>query len=210
MERPDPRDLPLAERIRRTIRFIVARRLYVPRNLVHVARFVWLKLTKPHIRTEGFVFIGPRVELYARRGYGRLTLGRWVVLGAGNAIRCHEGNVRIGHRAVFGQDNTINAHLDVEVGEDCLFADNIYICDFDHRFDDDDIPIRKQGIIKSPVEIGRDCWIGEKATILRGVTIGEGSVVASHSLVNRDMPERSITGGVPARVLKKRDEGRRS
>lgn len=192
-----------------TLRFIIARRLYLPRSLVHVARFVWLKLTKPHIRTEGFVFIGPRVELYARRGYGRLTLGRWVVLGAGNAIRCHSGNLRIGDKVTFGRENTINAHLDIEVGDDCLFADRIYVCDFDHRFDDPDLPIRKQGIVTSPVEIGAGCWIGEKATILRGVQIGEGSVIASHALVNRDVPARSIVGGVPARVLKKRDEGQR-
>lgn len=192
-----------------TLRFILARRLYLPRYLIHLLRFAWLKISKPHIRTEGFVFIGPRVELHARRGYGRLTLGRWVVLGAGNAIRCHEGNVRIGDKAVFGRDNTINAYLDVEIGSDCLLADDIYICDFDHRFDDLDTPIRKQGIVTSPVTIGPDCWIGEKATILRGVTIGEGSVVASHSLVNRDVPARAIVGGVPAKVLKKRDEGQR-
>ena len=193
----------------RTIRFVIANRLYLPRYLVHVLRFLWLKVSKPHIRTEGFVFIGPRVELSARRGYGRLTLGRWVVIGAGNAIRCHEGNIRIGDKVVFGQGNTINAYLDVEIGDDCLFADSIYICDFDHRFDDPDVPIRKQGIVTEPVRIGADCWIGEKATILRGVTIGDGSVVASHALVNRDVPPRSIVGGVPAKVLKKRDEGQR-
>jgi acetyltransferase-like isoleucine patch superfamily enzyme len=196
-------------RVARTVRFIVARRLYLPRYLVYLARFLWLKISKPHIVTEGFVFMGPRVELYARRGYGRLVLGRWVVIGEGNAIRCHEGNVRIGDKVVFGQNNTINAYLDVSIGDDCLLADSIYICDFDHRFEDLDMPIRKQGVVSSPVEIGRDCWIGEKATILRGVTVGEGSVIASHALVNRDVPARAIVGGVPARVLKKRDEGQR-
>lgn len=194
----------------RTIRFIRQRRLYLPRYLVYLFRFLRLKITKPHIRTEGFVFIGPKVELHARRGYSRLTLGRWVVLGKGNAIRCHEGNLRIGDKCVFGRDNTFNIYLDLEVGPDCIFADDIYVCDFDHRFDDPDIPIRKQGIVCSPVRIDGDCWIGEKATILRGVTVGEGSVIASHALVNRDVPPRSIVGGVPARVLKKRDEGQRT
>ena len=64
--------------------------------------------------------------------------------------------------------------------------------------------IKKQGIVKSPVVIGRDCWIGEKSTVLRGVTVGEGSIIASHALVNRDVPPRSIVGGVPAKVLKTR------
>jgi acetyltransferase-like isoleucine patch superfamily enzyme len=58
--------------------------------------------------------------------------------------------------------------------------------------------------VKSPVKIGENCWIGEKATILRGVTVGDGCVVASHALVNRDLPPSVVAGGVPARVLKRR------
>ena len=154
------------------------------------------------------MFIERGVELYARKGHGRLTIGRWSYFGSGNHIRCHEGNLRIGEKCVFGKDNTFNCYLDIEIGSDCIFADWIYVCDFDHRFDDLEIPIRKQGIVKSPVRIGDDCWIGEKVTVLRGVTVGAGSVVASHALVNRDLPPRSIAGGVPARVLKRRDRGR--
>ncbi len=133
-----------------------------------------------------------------------MTIGRWCWIGKGNAIRCHEGNLRIGSKVVFGAKNTINCYLDIDIGDDCIFADWIYICDFDHKFDDLTMTIKKQGIVKSPVKIGRDCWIGEKSTVLRGVTIGEGSVIASHALVNRDIPPLSIIGGVPARVLKTR------
>ena len=73
-----------------------------------------------------------------------------------------------------GRKNTINCYLDITIGADCILADWIYICDFDHRFDDLDMPIKQQGIVKSPVRIEPDCWIGEKATVLRGVTIGHG------------------------------------
>ena len=66
------------------------------------------------------------------------------------------------------------------------------------------IPIKNQGIVKSPVRLEGDIWIGEKSTILRGVTVGSGTVIASHALVNRDVPRNSIVGGVPARVLKTR------
>jgi acetyltransferase-like isoleucine patch superfamily enzyme len=203
---PPERPRSLLRRIARTARFIVSHRLYTPRYWLHALRFLKFKLTHPHVRTEGFVFLGPKVEIYCRRGYGRLTLGRWVWIGKGNAIRCHEGNLRIGNKVVFGAKNTINCYLDIEIGDDCIFADWIYICDFDHKYEDLTVPIKKQGIVKSPVRIGRDCWIGEKSTILRGVTVGEGSVIASHALVNRDVPPRSIVGGVPARVLKRRGE----
>ena len=125
-------------------------------------------------------------------------------IGKGNAIRCHEGNLRVGNKVVFGAKNTINCYLDIDIGDDCIFADWIYVCDFDHKYDDLDVTIKKQGIVKSPVVIGRDCWLGEKSTVLRGVAVGEGSVIASHALVNRDVPPRSIVGGVPARVLKTR------
>lgn len=190
--------------MRRTIHFIITRRLYTPRYWLMAFRFLRFKLTHRHIKTEGFVFLGPKVEIYARKGYGRLTLGKWVFVGKGNAIRCHEGNLRIGDKVVLGATNTINCYLDIEIGNECILADWIYICDFDHRYEDMTIPIKNQGIVKSPVKIGPNCWLGEKSTVLRGVTIGEGSVIASHALVNRDVPPNSIVGGVPARVLKKR------
>ncbi|HLW18230.1 MAG TPA: acyltransferase [Actinomycetota bacterium] len=197
-----PRSFP--KRVVRTIKFIISHRLYTWRYWVCAFRFIRLKIMKPHIKTEGFVFLGPKVELYARKGYGRLTLGRWVFIGKGNAIRCHEGNLRVGDKVVFGAKNTINCYMDIEIGNDCIFADWIYICDFDHRYEDMSIPIKNQGIVKSPVKIEENCWIGEKSTVLRGVTVGSGSVVASHALVNRDVPRNSIVGGVPARVLKTR------
>jgi len=203
---PAPPDIPrgFARRVARTTRFIISHRLYTPKYVVMGLRFVRFKIRHPHIRTEGFVFLERGVEVYARRGYGRLTLGRWCYLGTGNAIRCHEGNLRIGDKVVMGRKNTINCYLDVEIGADCILADWIYICDFDHRYDDTTMPIKKQGIVKSPVRIGANCWLGEKSTVLRGVTIGDGCVVASHALVNRDVRPNSIVGGVPAKVLKPR------
>lgn len=198
-----------AEWWRSTIGFMRARRLYLPRYLMMAVRFAWLKISKPWIETDGFVFIEKGVEIHARRGYGRLRLGKWVYLGTGNAIRCHEGNLRIGDRCVFGRKNTINTYLDIEIHSDCIFADWIYICDFDHRYDDLTIPIMKQGIVKSPVRIGSGCWFGEKTTVLRGVTVGDGAVIASHALVNRDIPDGAIVGGVPAKVLRYRKDGQR-
>lgn len=205
---PPPPEIPrsFARRVVRTILFIWKRRMYTPPYLMCALRFLKLKVTKPHIKTEGFVFLGPKVDLYARRGYGRLTLGRWVWIGKGNALRCHEGNLKIGDKVVFGGKNTINCYLDIEVGDECIFADWIYVCDFDHKYDDMQVPIKNQGIVKSPVKVGANCWVGEKSTVLRGVTIGEGCVIASHALVNRDVPPNSIVGGVPARVLKQRGE----
>jgi acetyltransferase-like isoleucine patch superfamily enzyme len=83
-------------------------------------------------------------------------------------------------------------------------ADDVYVCDFDHRTDDITAPIKDQGIVKSPVRIGPDCWVGTKVTVLRGADVGRGSVLAAHAVVRGTVPEFAIAGGVPARVLKDR------
>lgn len=169
-------------------------------------RFFLLRVRSPHIVTEGFVFLGRRVEVHARKGYGRLILGRWVHIGEDNRLRCHEGTLRVGDKCVFGRDNTINCYLDIEFGAATIVADWVYVCDFDHVTDDIHVPIKDQGIIKSPVRIGPDVWVGTKATILRGSRIGEGGVIAAHSVVKGDVAPFAVVGGAPARPLRDRRE----
>ncbi len=152
------------------------------------------------------MFLGKRVEVHARRGYGRLIIGRWVHLGDENRLRCHEGTMRVGDKCVFGRDNTVNGYLDIEFGEGTIVADWVYICDFDHVTDDIHTPIKDQGIIKSPVRIGPDVWIGAKVTVLRGTNIGRGSVLAAHAVVRGNVPDFAVMGGIPAVVIKDRRE----
>lgn len=186
------------------LRSLWSRGLLAPSYWKYWWRLVKFKLKNPHIITLGPVFLGKTAEVYCRKGYGRMVIGRWVHIGEGNAIRCHEGNLRIGDKVVFGANNTVNVYLDLEIGDETIIADWVYICDFDHRYADPDVPIRKQGIVKSPVRIGRDVWIGEKCTILRGVDVGDGSVIGAHTVVNRDVPPYSVAVGNPAKVVKRR------
>jgi acetyltransferase-like isoleucine patch superfamily enzyme len=181
-------------------------RAFTPWYLVRYLRLARLRLLHPDVVTEGMVFIGRRVELHARTGYARLVLGRWVHLGDENRLRAHEGTLRVGDKCVFGRDNTVNCYLDVEFGEGTIVADWVYVCDFDHVYDDVHQPIKDQGIVKSPVRVGPDCWIGAKVTILRGAMIGHGCVLAAHTVVRGDVPAMSVVGGVPGRVLKDRRE----
>jgi acetyltransferase-like isoleucine patch superfamily enzyme len=144
------------------------------------------------------------VEIHCRPGYGRLEIGRWVHIGDGNSIRCHEGSLRIGDKAVFGKDNTVNCYLDVELGGATLVADWVYICDFDHVTADINLPIKDQGIVKSPVRIGPDTWIGTKVSVLRGTRVGRGCVLGAHAVVRGDIPDYAIAVGTPARVVRDR------
>jgi acetyltransferase-like isoleucine patch superfamily enzyme len=189
-----------------SLRWMWRHRAFSPWYLARFMRLFWLRVRHPDVVTEGMVFIGRRVELYARTGYGRLVLGRWVHLGAENRLRAHEGTLRVGDKCVFGRDNTVNCYVDVEIGAGTIVADWVYVCDFDHVHDDIDVPIKDQGIVKTPVRIGPDCWVGTKVTVLRGTTIGHGCVLAAHAVVRGDVPAMSVVGGIPARVLKDRRE----
>lgn len=207
-DRSAPTALPPARGRRRSwrtaVRFAVQRRMVTPDYLALYARYLAHRLRHPHVDYRGLVFFGPRVELIARRGHGRLELGAWCWIGADNRLRAHEGSVRVGPKVVLGRDNVVNGYLDIEIGENALLSDWIYITDFDHRYTDLDVPIRKQGIVKAPVRIGADVWIGEKASVLRGADIGTGSVIGSQTLVKGTIPPFSVAVGRPARVIKSR------
>lgn len=187
-----------------SLRWVVRHRAWTPWYLVRYWRLLRFRLANPHIVLRGMVFLGRRTEIHCRPGYGRLEIGRWVHIGDGNAIRCHEGSLRIGDKAVFGRENTVNCYLDIEIGAATLVADWVYICDFDHVISDVHRPIKDQGIVKTPVRIGPDCWLGAKVSVLRGTKIGRGCVLGAHAVVRGDVPDYSIAVGAPARVVRNR------
>lgn len=190
-------------RLSRNARFIARNRMYKPRYWLFLLRFLKFKLLNPGITTEGMVFLPRKYDIKKGRN-AELIIGAWVWVGNGCAFRAHEGTLRIGAKTTFGSDNTINCYSHIEVGEECLFADSIYVVDFDHWYIDPFKSIRSQGIWKGRVVIGPNVWIGEKACVLAGVTVGEGSVVGAMTLVTRDVPPYAVVVGVPGRVLKYR------
>ena len=189
-----------------SLRWVIANRAYTPWYLVRYYRLLKFKSTNPHIVLRGMVFLGKGVEIHATPELARMEIGKWVHIGDGNAIRCHEGSLRIGDKSVFGKDNVVNCYLDIEFGESALVADWCYICDFDHIMDDINVPIKDQGIVKAPVRIGPDTWTATKVTILRGTQIGRGCVLGAHAVVKGVIPDYSIAVGAPAKVVKNRRE----
>jgi acetyltransferase-like isoleucine patch superfamily enzyme len=187
-----------------SLRWVLRHRAYTPWYLVRYWRFFRFRLRNPHVITRGFVFLDRGAQLYARRGYGRLILGRWLHLGVNTALRCHEGTLSVGDKVVLGRNVSVNCYLDIEIGASALFADDIYVSDFDHKFADLTVPIKDQGIAKARVRIEPDVWLGTKVTVARGVVVGEGAVVGANAVVTRDLPPYSVSVGVPARVIKDR------
>ena len=171
-----------------------------------LARFLWRRLLTAaghRWRTDGMVFLGPRLQLQIGRT-GEISFGRFVWIGAGTKIRCHEGRVEIGAKTVLGQECTISAYQRVRIGEQCVVADRAMFIDFDHVVDDPEQPVRLQGIYKRDVIVGSNVWIGYGAQILRGVRIGDNAIIGSGSVVTRDIPANAVAAGSPARVVRMR------
>ncbi len=170
-----------------------------------LARYVLLKLRYgKRLQTDGICFICPGVHLEIGRR-ARLRIGRWAWIGDGSKIRVHEGEVSIGAKTVMGQECTISAYQHVSIGRECIVADRVMLIDFDHGVVEVERPIRLQGIYKRDVRVAHNVWIGYGACILRGVTVGENSIVGTSTVVTRDVPRDAVVGGIPARVLRMRE-----
>ena len=195
----------------RTIRFCARNGMLTPKYALLLARYLrrrFLTAAGRRWRTDGPLFLGSRLELQiARRG--RVEFGRFVWLGHGTKIRCHEGAVEIGAKTVLGQECTISAYERVRIGEQCVIADRAMFIDFDHGVVEVERPIRLQGIYTRPVEVGSNVWIGYGACILRGVRVGDNAIVGTNCVVTRDVPANAVVAGVPARVVRMRDAPQR-
>ena len=198
----------------RPLRFLAfARRngMINPRYARLLWRYAWRRLLTPagwRWETDGPVFFGRGLQLQVG-GRGKLRFGRFAWIGDGTKIRCHEGEVVIGAKTVMGQECTISAYKRVEIGEQCVVADRAMFIDFDHGMVEAERPIRLQGIYKREVRIGANVWIGYGASFLRGVTVGDNSVIGTGAVVARDVPANAVVGGIPARVIRMREAPQR-
>lgn len=114
--------------------------------------------------------------------------------------------IRIGNNVNIESDCHIGAINEVVIEDDVLIASFVYISDHSHgRVSGEELscpPIERPLHSKGPVRIGRNAWIGEKAVILPGVTIGEGAVIGASAVVTHDVPPHSVVAGNPAKVLR--------
>jgi acetyltransferase-like isoleucine patch superfamily enzyme len=187
-------------------RFMHANRMLTLGYARLLARFGLLKLRYGRrLQTDGVCFICPGVKLQISRR-ATLRIGRWAWIGQGCKIRVHEGEVSIGAKTVIGQECTISAFQHISLGRECILADRVMLIDFDHGVTEVERPIRLQGIYKRDVRIGHNVWIGYGACVLRGVSVGDNSIVGTNSVVTKDVPDNAVVAGVPAGVIRMREE----
>jgi acetyltransferase-like isoleucine patch superfamily enzyme len=172
-----------------------------------VLRYLWRRLLTPggwRWHTEGMLFLGRGLQIQIDPG-GDVRFGRFVWIGDGTKIRCHEGVVEIGEKTVLGQECTISAYQRVRIGQQCVIADRAMFIDFDHGMVEVERPIRVQGIYKRETIVGSNVWIGYGACILRGVQVGDNAVIGTSAVVTKDVPANAVVAGVPAKVIRMRD-----
>ena len=113
-----------------------------------------------------------------------------------------KGIISIGDKMYLNHFSRIVAHEKVEIGKNAFIGQMVTIVDHDHDYVFEGEDMKISGFNTAPIKIGNNVWIADKVTVLKGVTIGNNVVVAANSVINKDVPDNSIVGGIPAKVLK--------
>lgn len=147
------------------------------------------------------------IQTEAIRG---IKIGHSCTIGAGTSIRpsSYYGGDRgeglvLGDRTAIGINSYIGCSGYIEIGDDVIIGPHFTIISENHNYSDRNIKIKDQGVKRDNIKIDNDVWIGCNVTILAGVNIGSGSVIAAGSVVTKSFPPNSLIGGVPAKLIKK-------
>jgi acetyltransferase-like isoleucine patch superfamily enzyme len=117
----------------------------------------------------------------------------------GVRLECWPGaRILIGNGTYLNRGTEIVASMEIRIGRDCKVARDVIIMDTDQH------ALPNQDLVARPISIEDRVWIGARAIILKGVTIGHDAVIGAGSVVTRDVPAGAVVGGVPARILQDR------
>lgn len=144
---------------------------------------------RPEVINEGYLELGRLVRIWSNVFRTRLAVGPGAQLTIGNNCRLN--------------GTTIAATYKVKIGNNCRLAPFSHIMDSDYH----DLNDREQPGQQAAVVLEDDVWIGTRSIVLRGVTIHRGAVVASGAVVTKDVPPYTVVGGVPAKVIRKIEQG---
>jgi acetyltransferase-like isoleucine patch superfamily enzyme len=161
------------------------------------------------IKWGKFLRLGNQVYVSALSKNG-IHFGDNVSIGAFSRVIVSTSLNDIGDKIVVGNNVGVGefAYLGgaggLEIGDECIVGQYLSCHPENHKYENINLSIRHQGVSRKGIKIGKNCWIGSKVTILDGVSIGNGSIIAAGSVVTKSFSENSIIGGVPAKLLKSR------
>lgn len=148
--------------------------------------FMWCRIVRRFFASKCFDKCGKNVNIEKGATFGKGT-GIKIGDGSGVGVNC-------------------SIHGPLTIGENVMMGPDVVILTSNHNFAKIDIPMSKQGFSLKPVVIGNDVWIGTRSIILPGVNIGNGAIIGAGAVVTKDIPDYAIVGGVPARVIRFRNQ----
>lgn len=153
------------------------------------------------------------IREHAQIGGGHhITLGTHSRISQYSRLMCFEKisgeelnpQLTIGDNCFFGRNLTISCSNRVEIGNDCLITGYVFICDSEHGMDPEcGKRYETQPMIRKTTKIGNNVFIGEKAMIMPGVTIGNNCIIGAGSIVKKSFPDNCMIVGNPAKCVKK-------
>ena len=142
--------------------------------------------------------------LYLRR-LGARFIGSGYCLIQQNVCIFHPEKLTIGGNSTINENSYVECEGGVKIGSNVMIGHCVSILSNTHNYSDLNIPMNRQGLSSSEINIGNNVWIGAKATITLGVTIGNNVIIGANAFVNKDIPDNAIVGGIPAKIIKFRE-----
>jgi len=180
-------------------------------------------------KCAGFLFVGRRCKI---RHCHKISTGRTIQIGdqveinalsrdgviLGNNVSIHRNTIiectgvirNLGEGLVIGNNMGMSPNCFIQVrgkvtiGNDVMFGPGVSVFSEEHGFEQVDVPMIAQQETRKGVQIGDNVWVGTRAVILGGVTIGEGSIIAAGAVVKESVPPYSVVAGIPAKVIRSR------
>ncbi len=139
-------------------------------------------------------------------GFENISLGDNISIMKNSYIYAHDGGeLTIGDNFTLNSNSQLGASFGkIIIGNDCAIAPNCLLRASNHRFDNPDIPFRKQGHTYGEIILEDDIWIASNSVITADTKIGRGSIIGAGSIVTKNIEPFSIVGGVPAKLIRKR------
>ena len=155
------------------------------------------------VRLNGYVWMR-KIEI--PRNYADIKIASNCALDRGVTLICSGelstmAKIEIDSNTYINRQTIIDAIALIQIGRDCAIGPNCYITDHDHGLDLP-LPPLQQPMIAEKTKIGDRVWLGANVTVLKGVQIGDDAIVGAGSVVTKDVPEKAIVAGVPAKILR--------
>jgi acetyltransferase-like isoleucine patch superfamily enzyme len=165
------------------------------------------------------IYLGDRVAiayncLFDARGNSNrgITIGNDVIIGRNSNLICKDGNIQVSNNVGIGANSTLSAVAGntIDIGENVLIAPYGYLGGISYHTELIGTPIVSQGVDpKGGIQVGKNTWLGTNVTILDGVSVGSDAIVAAGAVVTKDIPAYGIAMGIPAKVVRYREEERK-